>query len=133
MDQIVKRAGVPRVKVYYDDVTIPGRSEDWRKCWTETCAVLRALTKAGLMINLRKCKFLSTSVVVLGYQLFEGGYTLARKFLNKWTTLAVPKTTRELQKLLGKLLWCSPFVPGYKELIRPIEALLSPKNEGNWT
>ena len=67
MDQIIRRAGVSKVKVYYDDVTIPGQREDWRQCWGDTCAVLRALTEAGLMINLRKCKFLATSVVVLGY------------------------------------------------------------------
>lgn len=58
---------------------------------------------------------------------------MACKFLRKWTTLSPPTCLRELQQLLGKLLWCSGFVPEFKELIRPIEALLSPQSEGVWT
>jgi hypothetical protein len=30
-------------------------------------------------------------------------------------------------------LWCAPFVPHFKQLVAPIEALLSPKAEGTWT
>ncbi len=95
MDQICSRSRVPGVKVFFDDVTIPGHIVFWAKCWEDTCAVLRALTSAGLMINLRKCKFLAPQVVVLGYQLFEGGYMLARKFLKKWHKLEAPRNTKE--------------------------------------
>ena len=102
------------MKVFFDDVTIPGHVVFWGQCWDDTCAVLRALTQAGIMINLRKCNFLAPGVVVLGYQLFEGGYMLASKFLKKWQSLTVPKNTKQLQKLLGKLLWCAPFVPHFK-------------------
>lgn len=63
----------------------------------------------------------------------EQGYRLACKFLRKWTTLTPPTCLRELQQLLGKLLWCSGFVPEFKQLISPLEALLSPANEGRWT
>jgi hypothetical protein len=35
--------------------------------------------------------------------------------------------------VLGRLLWASPFIPGFKEKVRPIEALLSPRSEGEWT
>jgi hypothetical protein len=30
-------------------------------------------------------------------------------------------------------LWASPFVPNFKEIVRPIEGLLSPKGQGEWT
>ena len=63
----------------------------------------------------------------------EQGYRLACKFLKKWMTMAPPSSLKELQQLLGKLLWCSGFVPEYKKLIAPVEALLSPKSDGKWT
>ncbi len=63
----------------------------------------------------------------------EQGYRLACKFLRNWTTLAPPKLLKELQQLLGKLLWCSGFVPEFKLLIEPIEQILSPASEGRWT
>jgi hypothetical protein len=40
---------------------------------------------------------------------------------------------KELQQLLGKFLWAAPFIPHFKQLVEPIEKLLSPKNEGIWT
>lgn len=86
-----------RVKVFFDDVTIPGMIIAWVECWADTCAVLRALTQAGMMINLRKCKFLVPRAVVLGYQLFEGGYMLATKFLKKWQKLEAPRSIKQLQ------------------------------------
>ena len=35
--------------------------------------------------------------------------------------------------MLGRLLWAAPFIPNFKQRIRPIEALLSPKSAGVWT
>lgn len=133
MDIILQRAGVEGAQGFFDDVTIPGDISDWEKCWSDTLKVLRALTDAGLMIGLKKCKFLAPKVTVLGYELMEEGYQLASKFLKKWQEIAVPRSLKELQKLLGKLLWCSPFVPEFKALVAPIEELLSPKNEGTWS
>lgn len=40
---------------------------------------------------------------------------------------------KDLQKLLGALVWASPFIPRYKRLVRPIEALLSAKEGATWT
>lgn len=61
---------------------------------------------------------------------------MSAKFLRKWVDGGGPKvpgSLKELQQLLGKLLWASPFVPRYKELVAPIERLLSPKGSGEWT
>ena len=133
MDSILSRSGVPAAKGFFDDVTIPGQLHDWRGLWADTLLVLGALTSAGLMIGLKKCKFLVRSVVVLGYQVLEGGYQLATKFLKKWTSLKPPTCLKELQQLLGKFLWCAGFVPEFKKLMEPLEKLLSPANEGRWT
>ena len=47
--------------------------------------------------------------------------------------MAIPRNLRELQGLLGQLLFAAPHIPGYKALVRPIEALLSPKTHPVWT
>ncbi len=41
---------------YLDDITAHGNK--WQKVWQDTLRVLRVLTSAGFMVNLRKCKFL---------------------------------------------------------------------------
>ena len=51
--------------------------------------------------------------------------TLADKSLKKWLQLALLRTIRELQSVLGMLLWASQFILSYKEVLQPIKALLA--------
>jgi hypothetical protein len=44
----------------------------------------------------------------------------------------IPRSLLELQTLLGKLVWSSPFIPHYKALVAPLEELLSRKSTGKW-
>ncbi len=67
MKTILERAGVSNALGFFDDVTIPGDKNDWHTLWDDTLKVLKALTNAGLMVGLKKCKFLQPKVVVLGY------------------------------------------------------------------
>ena len=43
--------------------------------------MLRTLTELGFMVNLRKCKFLSADVSILGLDLTAAGYTFGLKFI----------------------------------------------------
>ncbi len=52
---------------FFDDVTIPGDRNNWEALWADTLKVLKAITDAGLMVGLKKCKLLQPYVVVLGY------------------------------------------------------------------
>ena len=74
MNSILEKSGVSSALGFFDDVTIPGDKSNWQALWKDTLKVLGALTDAGLMVGLKKCKFLQPKVVVLGYQLMEQGY-----------------------------------------------------------
>lgn len=63
----------------------------------------------------------------------RGSYRLAKKSLKRWVGTELPGSLQELQQVLGRLLWAAPFIPNFKEHVRPLEALLSPKGEGVWT
>ena len=102
-------------------------------CWRDTLAVLRALARAGFMVNLRKCKFLTPNAAVLGLDLCKWGYTLGLKFLGNLQNARIPTNLKELQKLVGQLLYASPHLANFKAHIRPIEALLSGKGRVLWT
>ena len=57
MNSILSNSGVPAAKGFFDDVTVPGQLQDWKGLWADTLLVLGALTGAGFMIGLKKCKF----------------------------------------------------------------------------
>jgi hypothetical protein len=133
MDKCLGRVpGVPG-KSFFDDVQIPCLGGGWASNWSDVLGVLRALTQAGFMINLRKCKFMEARVELLGLEIFEGSYRIGEKSLRKWASLRIPRTLHDLQQLLGRMLWASPFVPDYKRLVRPIEALLGARDDARWT
>ena len=91
------------------------------------------MAAAGFMFNLRKCKFCTPRAVVLGRELLYYGYRLSSKFLASCVGLQIPCTLAQLQSLLGKLLYCSAHIPNYKQLVTPLEQLLSPCTEAIWT
>jgi hypothetical protein len=53
MDNILGRAPGRPGKSFFDDVQVPGTC--WVRNWADTILVLRELTRAGFMVNLRKC------------------------------------------------------------------------------
>ena len=55
-------------------------------------ATLRELTRAGFMINLRKCQFLQPMCTLVGLEICRGTYRLAKKSLKKWVGTALPGT-----------------------------------------
>ena len=100
---------------YLDDVTAHGTC--WKSVWSDTVKVLRVLTEAGFMVNLRKCKFLRGRVTVLGTSFFYYSFRLGDKSLKKWVDMRLPKNLKELQSVVGKLVWASSFIPNFKELV----------------
>jgi hypothetical protein len=57
---------------FADDCTAHGNG--WKDVWNDTIKILRILTSAGFMVNLRKCNFLKTRITILGCSFFDCGY-----------------------------------------------------------
>ena len=56
--------GVEGVRAYLDDLKAMGAS--WSLCWEATLKALYAIANAGFKVNLRKCRLLVHSCVLLG-------------------------------------------------------------------
>jgi hypothetical protein len=50
----------------------------------------------GLMINLKKTKFLVAEAKLLGMEIMGGGYRLANKFMAGWEGVCIPETLHDL-------------------------------------
>jgi hypothetical protein len=72
VDQVLGRSPNLTAVAYIDDITAHGTH--WEQVWEDTLEVLRVLTQAGFMVNLRKCKFLRPRVTILGCSFFDAGY-----------------------------------------------------------
>ena len=84
------------------------------------------------MVSLHKCLFCVARVVVLGLEVSYATCALGEKYLKKWLSQHLPQKLSELQSIVVRLTWAGTFVPGFKEMIRPIELLLQ-RTESVWT
>ena len=91
-----------------------------------------ALTRAGFKVNLRKCKLLVHSCTLLGCIVSASQLALGDKYLHGLAGLDIPTNWRQLQSVLGKLLWAAPFIPTYKRIVAPIEGLLACRGSVRW-
>ena len=109
---------------FQDDAAVHGQS--WPEVWEDSKKLLHQIVRAGFLVNLHKCIIF----VCVGKGARFGCWlahmcVLADKSLKKWLQVVLPRTIRELQSILGMLLWASQFIPSYKEVVQPIEALLA--------
>lgn len=130
-DILRKIRGGVRAKAYIDDIHPHGTAIP--AVWADTVKVVGALVDAGFMLNLSKCWFLVSDLVVLGFRLFQHEYQLGKKALGKLLGATIPSNLRELQALMGKLNFAARFVPGYNRLSKPLKELMSHTGGNEWT
>ena len=58
---------------------------------------------------------------------------LGAKFMGNLNKVTISTDLKELQRLVGKLMYTSPHMLNYKERARPIEVLLSQWGDVRWT
>ena len=96
-------------------------------------ATVSRLALACFLMSLGKTKFLLDKAPLLGIVICCSCYCLGSKALKKLFATAIPTHLHELQALLGQLNFASRLIPGYKRIVRPIEALLKSTMQLLWT
>lgn len=120
----------PKVYVYLDDIIIVSNSfEEHLELIRE---VARRLRNAGLTINLQKSKFCQTKIRYLGYVLSEDGLSMDISKIQPVLEYPVPKTIKDIRRLLGLAGFYQKFIPNYSEVTTPISDLLK-KNRKKFT
>jgi hypothetical protein len=71
-------------------------------------------------------------VNLLGFALSEDRLQLGKKSVKNLFQAQLPRTLKDLMKVLGMLNFCAPFVPDFKRKVAPLVQLMSRKNRGEW-
>ena len=78
----------------------------------------------GLPVNIWKCQFLTYEVNLLGFALVLDKLQLGKKSVMKLFKTSLPRTLKELMRMLGMLNFCAPFVPDFKRIVAPLFRVL---------
>jgi predicted MarR family transcription regulator len=105
--------------VYLDDIIISGT--DWQDVWRRTFAALKNMVDAGFMINLNKCKFVTSAITAVGHEVSNGRYKPTIKKLQLLLSTPAPRTLQELQSIAGRINHYKRFVPDFQRHFKPIK------------
>ena len=96
-------------------------------------AVLEALKKANLQINLKKSEFCCAEVKYLGYIVNEDSLKADEDKVRPILEYPAPNNLRQLSRFLGMIGWYSRFIVRLAEYKAPLSKLLRKDVWWHWT
>ena len=121
---------IPEVRVFVDDILISTKTLEQHQEVLEK--VWKKVQKHGISLNLEKCKFSVNEITYLGQILHEGKMKFDLSSLKEALFKKIPKTKRDVRKLIGYTNWFRQYIPKLSEISRPLCNLLKEKEVFNW-
>ena len=118
------------VTAYIDDLTV--FHNDFDEIFKMTRQLFVNFKAAGFKINLLKCKFFFSEVIVFGFRVSQAGTGITREKSEAFTSIEKPKTGKDMATTLGQFGYYRPTIPGYSGLTAPLINCQKEKKI-NWT
>lgn len=123
VDQVFE--GIPNIFVYVDDILIASDSDESHQ--RDLARVLERIRKFNLAASLKKSDFFQRNVNFLGFDIKQGGSSIPEERVSSFLSMQIPKTPRDLQKMLGALNFYRRFIPNYAVVVQPLYTAASSK------
>ena len=111
--------------IYIDDIVI--FSSNPKEHLSHIRVVLERLNKWNLRLQISKCQFFCTELIILGYRVSEYGIQVAKEKLLAIQDWPTPSTGKHLQQQLGFFNYFRKLVPLFSTLFGPLEKLRNEK------
>jgi len=130
MDKVFQEIIGKTVEVYVDDVVV--KSASCTQHQEDLLQVFNALRTVGMKLNPKKCVFGVEGRKFLGFMLTQRG--IEANLDKCWAIMAMqdPKNVKEVQRLVGRIVALSRFMPRMAEKIKPILNLLKKASRFRW-
>ena len=122
MDRVIGADLEPHVFVYLDDVIIVSKS--YEQHLGILSEVFNRLLLAGLKLSWDKCQFCRPELRYLGYVVDKQGLHVDPQKVEAMLRIPIPKTQKEVRRVVGTFSWYRRFVPAFSNLISPLTSLL---------
>ncbi|GAA6110064.1 protein turtle homolog B-like [Tachysurus ichikawai] len=131
MEQVLREHKNKCCMVYIDDIIV--YSPDIQTHLHHLEQVFCSLHKAGLTLNLKKCKFICFSLDYLGHTITADGVKVNSDKVDALRTYPTPKSLKEVQRFLGLAAWYHRFIPDFSTKAAPLHALKRKGVKWKWT
>lgn len=96
-------------------------------------SVFQRLYNAGFTLSKDKCHFCLPEIKYLGYVVSKQGLHVDPEKVRAIFRIPVPKSVKEVRRLIGLSSWYRKFIPDYSTRIAPLTALLRKSKNFQWT
>jgi len=130
MDRIFKDLIGSSVEVYVDDMVVKSTTCDQHL--HDLAKVFKALRTVRMRLNLEKCVFGVEGGKFLGFMLTHKGIEANHDKCKAIMEMQSPQNVKEVQRLVGRVVALSQFMPQMTEKVKPILGLLKKASRFRW-
>ena len=106
---------------------------DWAELLVRVKLVLKALEKAGLTLNLKKCQLGLDKVDILGYRISAKGIEPGESKVQAIEKFETPQDIHAVRRFLGLTSFFRRFVPGFSKIAAPLSKLIRKDESFLWS
>lgn len=127
MDTILRDISNEFVIPYLDDIIVYSKNKEDHV--QRLRQVLDRIKKAGLALNLKKCKFFKEEIEILGCIVGQGIVKPDKLKVEALNKFKKPENIKELRSFLGLANYCRGFIPKLASMEIPLNVLLKGQNK----
>ncbi|XP_059068233.1 uncharacterized mitochondrial protein AtMg00860-like [Cryptomeria japonica] len=132
VNEVFKRFLGKFVIAYLDDILVFSRSKN--EHLEHLRQVLRRLHEETLQINLKKCVFLQTELIYLGFAVSNNGLKMDKEKVQAILEWPTPKSVMEVRSFHGLESFYRKFIKYFSHVVAPIlETIKGNKKPFEWT
>jgi hypothetical protein len=125
LDRVLRDHIFIRALPYLDDLIIFTKSPDFRDHLKDVEEIFKALIEAQLSLNAVKCTFFQKKLEYIGYTISQSGVEQNKQKMDAILDFPTPTKTKHLRPFIGMCNYHARAVPGYQEVVRPLNRLLN--------